>query len=260
MCRFDRAHALARLLRFGREQLVRRDEALVEPRALLAHVRPDPIERPREHLLGFPRGHQSPERPRDLEPKIGAGRREILARRVALGARRALERIEPSAAVDEPLQIQPRAVVVWDVGIHNLSQLTRLHDHELLDVIGPGIPGLRRQCRAPVRRASIGGRLRRLEPSLQLRDSEAVRKTLRNRLVERHDRRRLLCVRERWPPDDGDQDHRGQQSGRGQPHHGQPAPDNTDNTEGRCERGSCLDVMRVPERRATVCRSRPFLQ
>ena len=68
------------------------------------------------HLLGLARGDQRPERARDLEPQIGARRGEVLAGRVALGARGALERVVPAAGVDRPLQVEPRPVVVGTSG------------------------------------------------------------------------------------------------------------------------------------------------
>ncbi len=69
----------ARLLRLGRQHVVRRDEPLLETRAQIADVRVDALERSRDDPLGFRRGHQRPERARDLQAQIGARGGEVLS-------------------------------------------------------------------------------------------------------------------------------------------------------------------------------------
>ncbi len=136
VARLDREHPLARVLRFGRQDLVGRNEALFELASQVAHVGVDAVERTREDLLRVPGRDQRPEGARDLEPEVGARRRQVFSRGFALRARRAFQRVGAAARIDRPLQVDPRAEVVGDVGIDDLDPLQRLGDAERLDVIG----------------------------------------------------------------------------------------------------------------------------
>ncbi len=189
---FDRHQLLARLLRLGRQQLVRRDEPLVEPRAEIAHVATDALERSDQHLLGLARRHQGPEGARNLEPQVRASRRQFLAGRLPLGMRRALERIETAAGVEQPLQVEPGPEIVRQVGIHDLPRLARLGDHELLDVVRAGIARQRGDARTARRGASLLDRCGRITTGLELGQSKAVGEPLHDGILQ--GQRRLLRV------------------------------------------------------------------
>ena len=70
-------------------------------------------------------------------------------------ASRSFERVGASAGIDRPLQIQPRAVIVGNVGIDDLRRAAGQRDGELGHVVGPGVASLHRD-RWPVRRLPAG--------------------------------------------------------------------------------------------------------
>ena len=73
--------------------------------------------RSRQHLLGL-RAVTSAQNARVISSRRSARAAvRSLAGRLALGARRALERVGAAAGVDRPLQVEPRPVVVGHVGI-----------------------------------------------------------------------------------------------------------------------------------------------
>ena len=109
-------------LRFGGRDVVRRDEAGGEPGAHVADVRVHRLERAAQHGLGLAGRHRGPVGARDLEPEVGPRRVHVLAIGASFRARRALERIAAAAGVDRPLQVEPRAVVVGNVGIDDLRR------------------------------------------------------------------------------------------------------------------------------------------
>ena len=95
VARLDREHPLPRLLRLGRR--ARRSAGSALSRAGCAHrarARRCSSSDSRDDPLGFARGHQRPERARDLEAQVGAGRRQVLARRARARRGGALERVE----------------------------------------------------------------------------------------------------------------------------------------------------------------------
>ena len=110
---------------------------------------------------------------------------QLFAARLALRLRRTFQRLEPAAAIEQPLQIETRAVVVRDIRIDDLPQLTGLHDHELLDVIGAGVAALGCNDREARRGTPLLDRRRRILPRLELGESQAVCDALRNRIVQR---------------------------------------------------------------------------
>ncbi len=107
---------------------------------------------------------------------------QILARGLPLRVSRALERVDAATRVEQPLQIEPRPEVVGNVGIDHLPRLSRLHDRELVDVIGPRIASLRGDTRTAIGGASLLERFRRVLPRLELGQTQAVGQALRDRL------------------------------------------------------------------------------
>ncbi len=141
------------------------------------------FERSLKDGLGLARGDEGPERPRNLEAQISAGRIQVLADRAALGAGRPPERVRASPGVNRPLQIEPAAQVIRDVGIDHLGRPAGKRDREFRDVIGARVTPLQRNQRAlgclTSRDREVGGFGARLD----LGEAPAVGKPLRNGLV-----------------------------------------------------------------------------
>ena len=96
---------LPRALRLDRQHIVRRDEPGVEVGPNVRELRVHALHRLLEHARRLAGGHERPERTGDLELQVGPGRRQVLAAELDLGPRRALERLQPPARVDRPLQL-----------------------------------------------------------------------------------------------------------------------------------------------------------
>ena len=153
-------------------------------------MRVDRLERSGEHRLGLARRDDGVERARDFEAEIGAGLFEVLADGAPLGAGGALERVGTAAGVDRPLQIDPAAIVVRDVGIHELRRTAGNGNEEFVDMIGARVACLQRDVRH-LRRVTAGnGKVGRVRARLDLGKPLTVREPLRDGLVERQ--RRLL--------------------------------------------------------------------
>ena len=114
-----------------------------------------------DHAQRLGGGDQRPVGARDLERQIAAGRGDLVGRRGRLDARGALERVEAAAGVDRPLQVEPRAVVVGNIGIDDPKLVVRPQDAERLDVIRARVAGLRRDLRqrrgVPLADDGLGG-------------------------------------------------------------------------------------------------------
>ena len=194
----DEQETLARLLRLGREDVVRRDEPLVEARAQVTDVRADHVQCLGDDLLGLAGRHQRPEGTRDLEPEVGARRGEIRAGGVVLCLRGTLQGVKMAGSVDRPLEVDAGAVVVGNVRVNDRPRPPGCEDRKLGDVVGPRVAAEQRHRREACCGTSLLGRRGRGRSGLELREALAVREALRQRVLERQRRARRGWLNLHW--------------------------------------------------------------
>jgi hypothetical protein len=92
-----------RALRFRAQDIVRRNQALVETAAEIAQMRVERIQRAPDDGFGLSGRDQRPERACGFEAGIEPGSGDVESGRLALGARSTPERFLPPAGIDRPL-------------------------------------------------------------------------------------------------------------------------------------------------------------
>ena len=106
-----------RALRFRAQDIVRRNQALIETAAEIAQMRIEGIQRALDDRFGLSGRDQRPERACGFEARVQPGGGHVESCRVTLGARSTPERLLPSAGINRPLKIRTGPVVVGNVRI-----------------------------------------------------------------------------------------------------------------------------------------------
>ena len=139
VARLHEQHALARGLGLGRRDLVGGHEPGRQTRARVGHVGLGAAHGLFQNGHRGAPGHHRPEGPRHFEPQVRPRNRRLGGGGSGFRARRANQRVGTAAAVDRPLHVQPRAVVVGHVRVQNARHARRARHHELQHVIRAGI-------------------------------------------------------------------------------------------------------------------------
>ena len=157
----------------------------------------------------FAGGDERKKSSRDLEREIVPRRRNLVVGGGRFDARGALDRIEPAAGVDRPLQVETRAVVVRNVRIDDAELVVRKQHAEDVDMVRAGVARLSGHLRQH-RGVTLGrDRRRRVTARHRFRQAMTGVEPATDRLVERQRQRRGRGLRlaVRGARRDGDGEH-----------------------------------------------------